>query len=119
MTGPAFTPGPLKVVSQHAFEIGTFAVEPEASNANGGKVVAIYYGPHAEANAHLGTAAPELYEALEKLLARWNDYQNSDSGNQADAYYTLAKPAYGDWQDAALALAKARGEAGDTPTVSQ
>lgn len=49
-------------------------------------------------------------EALEKLTAHWQAFQDSDSGNQADAYYTLVKPAYEDWKFASAVHAKIKGQ---------
>lgn len=58
------------------------------------------------ANAHLISAAPELYEALEAFVAAENDANNPSIGIQA--YDKAMKDAF---QKAVKALAKARGEA--------
>ena len=63
-----------------------------------------------EANARLIASAPDLLEALDKLFARWEHFQGDSWGNQADAYYSLAKGAQKDWKAACEALAKAKGK---------
>ena len=56
------------------------------------------YDEEQEANAHLIAAAPDLYEALERMVGWVDDWREGK------------KHPYDDWEFAKAALAKARGE---------
>lgn len=65
-------------------------------------------GPGLEAeNARLR----EVFEAARRILERWDMFLGQDGwGNQADAYYSLAKGASNDWETLRTAIARAKGE---------
>jgi hypothetical protein len=92
VSAPAFTPGPWTVESRVAFGKNDYAVSP--ASGNDGFVAALTHGPDAKANASLIAAAPELYEALERI----ND--TADIALDIDWIRRISR----------AALAKARGE---------
>jgi type II secretory pathway component GspD/PulD (secretin) len=97
MSEPKFTPGPW-FIPDHAsgFEIESSCNKQIAKTSQLYAVKQASDHDERRANAHLIAAAPELYEALEKLEG-WFD---SDSKESADKYLKKAK----------AARAKARGE---------
>ena len=111
MNNKNWTPGPWRVSSESPRiikkdyrSIGSdagFLIASTMGHDNSG-----FYASEqeADANAHLITAAPDLYEALAESLA---DYDNwvSDEDNYPNEHFVA-------WSDKArAALAKARGEA--------
>ena len=62
----AHTPGPWKA-NRALFDKG--AISWFIESESGETVARIFPGPHAEANAHLFVAAPDLLAACENLLA--------------------------------------------------
>lgn len=67
------------------------------------------YSEQLEANACLIAAAPELLEALEKVMLRWSDYLALvNTPNENPKYVEQAKQYE---EQACTAIAKARGEA--------
>jgi hypothetical protein len=66
-----------------------------------------------ELDARLISAAPDLLEALQSLMDRWEIFTGPDRegwGNMEQAYYDLAKHAQKDWRAAQAAVAKATGQ---------
>ena len=101
-----FTKGPW-VAEPDSFD--DFSIHPVgralavAAVVNGGINAVTGHGDEHKANAHLIAAAPEMYEALEAMRARWELYIGGlgGAGHTDDALM----------KQAAAALAKARGEA--------
>ena len=91
---PKFTPGPWLFSS---YKSGNSVIVIDGKEFD---VATVNY-PNRDANAHLIAAAPELYEALEGLLADITEYQEINNlGGQNNHWQVKAK----------AALAKARGE---------
>jgi hypothetical protein len=88
MTAPQFTPGPWHVVGR-AEEYNLAVCAPRPGNED--RLDSVLGDEHAEANARLIAAAPELYEVVDHLVNGTADI---------DTIY----------EDAREALAKARGE---------
>lgn len=94
MSEPKFTPGPWLFSS---YKSGNSVIVIDGKEFD---VATVNY-PNRDANAHLIAAAPELYEALEGLLADITEYQEINNlGGQNNHWQVKAK----------AALAKARGE---------
>ncbi len=91
-----FTPGPWRYYPQDSFSNGIkFEVGTNKGRDGGPEAMALCYD---ETNARLIAAAPELYEALKKLVPiTWND------GPLVKAYEDIGK-------QAEQALAKAEGK---------
>lgn len=94
MNETKFTPGPWLFSS---YKSGNSVIVIDGKEFD---VATVNY-PNRDANAHLIAAAPELYEALEGLLADITEYQEINNlGGQNNHWQVKAK----------AALAKARGE---------
>ena len=94
MSETKFTPGPWLFSS---YKSGNSVIVIDGKEFD---VATVNY-PNRDANAHLIAAAPELYEALEGLLADITEYQEINNlGGQNNHWQVKAK----------AALAKARGE---------
>ncbi len=93
MSEPKFTPGPWSVEGRYVGRMVGGEIDTCIAECFNHLSIDRH---NAKANAYLIAAAPELYEALEKLEG-WFD---SDSKEGADKYLTEAK----------AARAKARGE---------
>ena len=95
MSETRFTPGPWRIVR--------YCEDIEIANV--ADLLHFYGGETAEANAALIAAAPELYAALEAMVARFDEY---------NAHYIYdgngVIPARPELDKARAALAKARGE---------
>ena len=94
MNETKFTPGPWLFSS---YRSGNSVIVIDGKEFD---VATVNY-PNRDANAHLIAAAPELYEALDGLLADITEYQEINNlGGQNNHWQVKAK----------AALAKARGE---------
>jgi hypothetical protein len=86
------TPGPWRVGREekyHSF-VSCRSSEDDLSDRNAGCWVAEAKGPDHEANARLIAAAPELLEALERLV-RAASMSNCDSNRIDEARSAIAK----------------------------
>jgi hypothetical protein len=102
MTAPQFTPGPWHVVGR-AEEYNLAVCAPRPGNED--RLDSVLGDEHAEANARLIAAAPELYEALEALRSYGCPVCQGDCGSANPPVVSCPT------QQASAALAKARGEA--------
>lgn len=100
MKQPGFTLGPWEASRAYkSSNFGDYAARIIARDERGRATIAKVYGgnfddkEHAEINAHLMAAAPDMYEAL-KRLTQYGDifrYKNGESNPYEQAISALAK----------------------------
>lgn len=111
MSEAKFTPAPWDSTALSRHKTIVIEYNPDFTQA-GGRVVANVTGRDDEgvANAHLIAAAPDLYEALEKLCIELNGLEAFEEEVRFAIGNTIWAVIQSKIQDATAAILKARGE---------